>query len=82
MVVKVNISISEEILKELDKTAREENTSRSAFMAEAVKHFLEEKRQKKEKERRLRAAERIIQIAEEIGPWNATGEVLKWRDRH
>ena len=45
-------------------------------------HYLEEKVEEKKKQRRLKAAERIIAIAEEIGPWDGTAEVLKWRDRH
>jgi metal-responsive CopG/Arc/MetJ family transcriptional regulator len=82
MVMKINVSISKETLEELDAAAREANASRSSFMTEAVKHFLEEKKEVKLRERRRQAAERITQIAEEIGPWDATAEVLKWRDRH
>jgi metal-responsive CopG/Arc/MetJ family transcriptional regulator len=81
-VVKINVSISKETLEELDAAAREANASRSGFMTEAVKHLLEEKREAKLRERRRQAAERITQIAEDIGPWDATAEVLKWRDRH
>jgi metal-responsive CopG/Arc/MetJ family transcriptional regulator len=43
MVVKVNVSMPEEILEKLDKAAADANTSRSAFLTEAVKRFLEEK---------------------------------------
>jgi metal-responsive CopG/Arc/MetJ family transcriptional regulator len=81
-VVKINVSMSKELLEEFDEAAREANSSRSALLSQAVKRFLEEKAEKKKLERRLRAAERIIQIAEEIGPWDGTAEILKWRDRH
>jgi metal-responsive CopG/Arc/MetJ family transcriptional regulator len=82
MVVKINVSMPKEILEKLDEAAREANSSRSALLSHAVKHFLEEKEEEKKLERRLQAAERIIKIAEEIGPWDGTTEILKWRDRH
>ena len=82
MVVKINVSISKEVLKELDEAAREAKTSRSAFMAQAVKHFLEEKKEEQQRIRRLAAVESIRKIAEKIGPWDGTAEILKWRDLH
>jgi metal-responsive CopG/Arc/MetJ family transcriptional regulator len=82
MVVKINVSMSSEILEKLDEAARESNSSRSALLSLAVKRFLEEKEERQKLERRLQAAERIIKIADEIGPWNGTAEILKWRDRH
>jgi metal-responsive CopG/Arc/MetJ family transcriptional regulator len=82
MVVKINISIAEDVLEKLDQAAREAKTSRSAFLVQAVQHVLEEKEKEKLRERRLQAAKRIDQIAEKAGPWDATAEVLKWRDRH
>jgi metal-responsive CopG/Arc/MetJ family transcriptional regulator len=82
MVVKINVSISKETLEELDAAAREANTSRSAFMTKAVKHFLEEKREAALRERRRQAAREIDMIREKAEPWDATAEVIKWRDRH
>ena len=82
MVVKINVSISKEVLEQLDQAANESKTSRSSFLTQAVKHFLEERKEAKQRESRRRAAEKIIKIAEKIGPWDATAEVLKWRDRH
>lgn len=82
MVVKINVSVSEEVLGELDEAAREAKTSRSAFLTEAVKHFLAEKRAAKESERRRRAAREIDRIRAKAAPWDAAAEVLKWRDQH
>jgi len=79
---KVNVSLPDDVLQELDRAAREAHTSRSAFLAQAVKHLIEEMEEEKLLERRRRAAERITEIAEQIGPWDATAEVLRWRDRH
>jgi metal-responsive CopG/Arc/MetJ family transcriptional regulator len=82
MVVKTNVSMPKELLEKIDQAARQANSSRSAFLVQAVKHYLEEIEEEKKKERRLQAAERILKIAEEIGPWDGTAEILKWRDRH
>lgn len=82
MVVKINVSLPEEMLKELDSAARESQTSRSAFLAQAVKRYLEEKAEEKQRERRLQAAQAIDRFREKFGPWDGTAEVLKWRDKH
>lgn len=82
MVVKINVSVSKEVLGELDKAAREAKTSRSAFLTEAVQHFLAEKRAAKESERRHQAAREIDRIREQAAPWDAAAEVIKWRDQH
>lgn len=82
MVVKINVSMPKEILEKLDEAAREANSSRSALLSMAVKRFLEEKEEEKQLERRRQAAKEIDRIREQVQPWDATAEVLKWRDRH
>ena len=79
---KVNVSLPDDVLRDLDKAAREANTSRSAFLAQAVKHLIEELEEEKQRECRIQAAATIRKIAEEIGPWDGTAEILKWRDSH
>ncbi len=82
MVIKINISIPKDVLEELDRVAKESRTSRSRFLVEALKHHLKEMEEAREREQRMQAAETIIKIADEIGPWDATAEILKWRQRH
>jgi len=82
LVTKINISIREEVLDELDKAAGEAGTSRSAFIAQAVEHFLQEKEKERIKEKRRKAAEGIDKLREKLGDWDATGEILKWRQLH
>jgi metal-responsive CopG/Arc/MetJ family transcriptional regulator len=82
MVVKINISISKEILDKLDEAAKEAKTSRSALLSEAVLKYLEEKQEEKEYISRKKASDEIDRIRETIGPWDGTAEVLKWRDLH
>jgi metal-responsive CopG/Arc/MetJ family transcriptional regulator len=82
MVTKINVSLQKEILERLDKAARESHTARSAFIARAIEHVLEEKEEAKRRLQRQKAAERIIKLADDTGPWDGTSEVLKWRQRH
>jgi len=82
MVVKINVSIPQDVLEKLDAAARDSKTSRSGLLTEAVKHFLEEKEEEKLMERRRQAAKTIDRIREQTGPWDGTAEILKWRDQH
>ena len=79
---KVNVSLSQEVLQDLDKAARESRTSRSAFLSQAVRHYLEEKGEEQKREKRKQAAAAIDRFREEFGGWDGTAEVLKWRNSH
>jgi metal-responsive CopG/Arc/MetJ family transcriptional regulator len=81
-VVKINVSMPEDILAKLDAAAREAKSSRSALLSRAVERFLEEKNEEKQKERQRQAAKEIDRVRETYGPWDGTAEVLKWRDLH
>lgn len=82
MVVKVNVCLPKEVLEKLDDAARESGASRSAFLARAVTHYLEEKEVERKLQKRLRAAARIDEFRDQFGGWDGTAEVLLWRDRH
>ncbi len=79
---KINVSLSDEIVRELDKAAHEARTSRSAFLARAVRHYLEERYEEQKREKQKQAAAVMDRFREEYGGWDGTYEVLKWRDRH
>ncbi len=82
MVVKVNVSLPENVLKELDEAARQFHVSRSAFLTQAVQHFLEAKDAERRMEQRRRAAAEMDRIREEYGGWDGAAEIIKWRDLH
>jgi metal-responsive CopG/Arc/MetJ family transcriptional regulator len=82
LVVKTNVSIPEDLLVRLDQAAREARSSRSSFLVQAVKYYLEEKEEEKKRELQKKAAKEIDRIRESVKPWDATSEVLKWRDLH
>lgn len=76
---KINVSLPDGVLGMLDEAARESRTTRSGLLAWAVKHYLKTKEEEQLRERRRQAASSIHKVAEEIGPWDGTTEVLKWR---
>ena len=80
--VKINVSLPDSVLKELDRAAKASRTSRSAFLVEAVKRYLEEKEKQWEMNRRRKAANSINRFREEFGGWDGTAEIIKWRDMH
>ena len=82
MVAKINVSLPEDVLHRLDAAARESHASRSAFLVQAIEHLLAEKEEERKQRRRREAAERILKLTDELGPWDGTAEVLMWRDRH
>ncbi|MBI4330804.1 MAG: hypothetical protein HY673_05955 [Chloroflexi bacterium] len=82
MVAKVNISMRTGLLERTDKEGREPRTSRSALIARAIEHWLEEHEREKRKDKRLQASLVIDKFREEFGAWDGTAEVLKWRERH
>ncbi|MDP2936090.1 MAG: ribbon-helix-helix protein, CopG family [Dehalococcoidia bacterium] len=82
MVWKINVSLPEEVLEQLDLAARESHASRSALLVQAVEHFLAKKEEERKQENRRQATEQISRLADELDPWDGPADVLKWRDRH
>jgi metal-responsive CopG/Arc/MetJ family transcriptional regulator len=79
-VTRVNISIDDKLLKEIDRAAAKEGLNRSEFLRHAVEeHFAQEEA----KERRRRAMGKAITIQDEIRaktrPWDAVGFIRKMR---
>lgn len=80
MVAKINVSLPEDVLKQLDEAAREAHASRSALLVQAVKRYLEEKEEERKREKRRQAAATMDRLREEFGGWDGTAEIIKWRD--
>ena len=84
---KIMISVPEEMLSELDHKAREDHRSRSEFIREAVRHFLELKKAPDVPGRNQRIREAVsVQDAlakeDSSKDWNGTEEIRKWRASH
>ena len=83
-VTKINISIPQEVLDEIDRVSKEENLSRSELLRLAFKIYLDvlkEGRREKKKQKRI---EKAIQVQDEIrdaiGDVDLIKELRKWRD--
>lgn len=85
MTTKINISLPEQILEEIEKTAKARHTTRSRFMREAAMAYIESLRraeaEERLKRRRSDAAKVQDEIREELGEYDAVGELRKWRDK-
>ena len=78
MTVRINISISKELLEQVDAAAKAANISRSGMLSQAVLKYLHGKALY----RRKKASDEIGRIRETYGPWDGTAEVIKGRDQH
>jgi len=81
---KVNISISDEILDEIDKIRKEKGITRSEFLRKAFKTYLEVLTEEKKEENKRKGIEKAIQLQDEIrkaiGKWDSTEDLRKWRE--
>lgn len=82
MVVKINVSVPEDILEQIDSASEDAHTSRSAFLVLAAKRYIEDQQAAISLKRRKKAADRIDRFRKKFGNWDATAEVLKWRQLH
>ena len=77
---RVNISIDDKLLKDIDRVAAKEGRNRSEFLRHAVEEYFA---QEEAKERRRRAMEKAITIQDKIRaktkPWDAVGFIRKMR---
>ena len=76
---KINISISEDILKEIEKKRREKHLTRSGFLRKACESYLHALEEEKRN-----GIEKVIKLQDEIrakiGKWDSTQALRKWRE--
>jgi len=82
---KVNISLPDELLEQIDALAAETDRSRSGLVQEATAEYVTravEERRKAERAARIdRAMESARTIAEEVVPFDSTAAIRADRDR-
>jgi CopG family transcriptional regulator/antitoxin EndoAI len=81
---KIMVSIPEEMLSELDQTAKEDHRSRSEFIREAVRLFLQVRKSRSvpNQNSRIRKAIAVqdnLAASDIAKEWNGTYEIRKWR---
>jgi len=81
---RINISISEDALKKVDKYKQIINLTRSGLIIEALKNYFAMLQSRILEEKKKKAIEGIIRIREKISDdlkgWNSTEEIKRLRD--
>lgn len=81
---RVNVFMSDELLKAVDTEAKRQNTNRSALFQRATEAYLEQlRRQREEAEQHLKmeqACKRMDELAERLGDWDPVAIIRRFRD--
>ena len=82
--VKINITLPEEELREVDTFIQQQGDTRSGLIQQALRFFIEQKeRERREKEKQkgmMEAASEIKQLREKSGDWDGVAEIRRWRE--
>ena len=83
--IKVMISIQEELLAEIDKAAAKENRSRSEFLREAARLYLEVRKAKiipgqDPRVQKAIAIQDTLACQDTLPQWDSTAEIRRWRE--
>ena len=84
---KIMVSIPEEMLSELDQTAKADHRSRSEFIREAVRLFLQVRKSRSTPNQHLQirkaiAVQDTLAARDTAKDWDGTCEIRKWREDH
>lgn len=83
--MRINASLTDDLLKKIDQAASEQNKSRSRFIREATEKYIAEHERTKEAEKRKEAFAQAIRLQDNLrnkgGKWDGVGEVRKWREK-
>ena len=83
---KIMISIPEEMVADLNQAAKEEHRSRSEFVREAVRLYIQVRKSQSipaqyPQVQRAIAVQDALAAADTAGQWDGTYEIRKWRER-
>ncbi len=81
---RVNVFMSDDLLKAVDAQAEQEGIKRSALLQKAIDGYLRhvrEQREEAERRRKMEAAcERMDELAERLGDWDPVSIIRHFRD--
>lgn len=82
--MKINITLPDDFLDQVDRTAKREHLSRSEFLRRAVETYWRVLKAEEESRKRARNIREAIRIQDAIrrkaGRWDAVAEIRKWRE--
>ncbi len=81
---RVNVFMSDELLKAVDAEAKQEEINRSALLQKAAEAYLRQAREQREEAERRRkmqdASKRMDELAERLGTWDPVPIIRRFRD--
>lgn len=81
---RVNVFMSDDLLKAVDAEAKQAGINRSALLQKAAENYLQQLRQQREEAERRRkmqeACKRMDELAERLGDWDPVAIIRKFRD--
>lgn len=81
---RVNVFMSDELLKAVDAEAEQEGTNRSALLQKAAVAYLRQAQQQREelerRSKREEACRRMDRLAKKAGDWDPVAIIRKFRD--
>lgn len=81
---RVNVFLGEDLLKAIDKEAKQAGISRSALIQTALAEFLKVRQEAREEEKRRRTMEEACRemdkLAEKLGDWDPVAVIRGFRD--
>jgi len=83
---KIMVSIPEEMVADLDQAAKQEHRSRSEFVREALRLYIQRRKShsipdQASEVRKAIAVQDALAAADTARDWDGTYEIRKWRDR-
>ena len=82
--VKINITLPEEELREVDAFIQKQGSTRSGLIQQALRFYIEqqekEEREKEKREEMRKAVLEMNQLREKSGEWDGVAEIRKWRE--
>jgi len=83
--VKVNISLSQKILDEIDKVSKEQNMTRSELLRKAFQTYIDVLEENRKEHAKRKGIEKAINLQDEIrkkiGSLDLITDLRNWRDR-
>jgi len=81
---RVNVFMSDELLKAVDAEAKQEEINRSALFQKAAELYLRQAREQREEAKRKRkmeeACKRMDELAAKMGDWDPVAIIRRFRD--
>jgi metal-responsive CopG/Arc/MetJ family transcriptional regulator len=81
---RVNVFLSDRLLDELNRQARQEGIDRGALIQTALENYIQAKRREREDEQKrrkmLEASRKMDALAKKLGEWGSQATIRKFRD--